>query len=272
MEIRRMKRKGIILFLHEKKSHKRNVPAVFYLQLTTKRYRNKDGSMGEFNTKIKEAKDEFKKKYSDLWWKQKSQDEGGYLYIEPDPELYEFLKHIGFLGFHETNHGEIIYKHQLIKYLFGNGHKLYANGYYARKGEVEIHHLDNDPTNNEVDNLKYVSPQLNRYCSESLFLTYYGDPSETSSKIPEGQKEAEKMLYLTLERYLKRYGVYCNDRPKLEELLKMFHHYGREYITSRLGQSPNPLFLDTLRDFASDELTAEDVVKKLDTDFSTFDL
>jgi hypothetical protein len=262
IEIRSLNRQGSSIKLPSLESpNRKRIPAVFLQQSSKKRFRKEDGSMGRFKEKIREAKNKFKQEYSELPWQQRSNT--GYLYLKVNncPGLYDFLEHIGFIGFHETNSGDTIYQHQLIKYLIGNGHYLYSNGYYARKGEVEIHHLDNDPTNNRVENLKYVSHQLNVYCAHSLFLPYNGKISKNSSMtIPEGKEEAEKMKYATLDAYLKRYGVYCSNRQKLKELLNLFHYYQRESIVMRLGNSPDPEFIEILKDFATDRLAPDEVV------------
>ena len=63
--------------------------------------------------------------------------------------------------------------HQIVAFL-SSGWKWLENGETAPKGEIEVHHLDHDPTNNEPDNLILLSNQDHKIVSEACSTEYLG--------------------------------------------------------------------------------------------------
>jgi HNH endonuclease len=82
--------------------------------------------------------------------------------------LFLILEECGFFQFHATNTRRLIVGlHQVVAFAHF-GWKAYRNGFIARRGEVEVHHLDDDPTNNHPSNLVYVSPQENLLVAQAV--------------------------------------------------------------------------------------------------------
>jgi hypothetical protein len=176
------------------------VPPVFRTQEKIRLF--SQGSMKACRQSVKEAQ-AFIHQYPPKYYLR----DDGYRYFLGNSNLgqVECLEKAGFFDFHQTNAGQIVYEHQVEMFLFGSGHRHYRNGYYARKGEVEIHHLDNNRANNNPWNLRYVSPALNLLCARAIQQPYNGElPTQP---MPESPEEALEMMQLTLRRFLARFNV-----------------------------------------------------------------
>jgi hypothetical protein len=84
------------------------------------------------------------------------------------PFLFQLLEDLGFFQFHYTNKKKsLIYVHQVQSFIKRNGgyYLYHQKGIVCGKGEMECHHLDNNPSNNSQNNLKYVTPKENKLLS-----------------------------------------------------------------------------------------------------------
>jgi hypothetical protein len=207
---------------------KRSVPPVFKAQkLKKKQLRHcKHGSISALSKVISQAT--VFTKINFFTWKQTTD---GYLYLERDDarSLFNLLDKTGIFDFHVTNvQKKIIYQHQVSKFL-SNGWRLYANGYFARKGEVEIHHLDGNKQNNDPRNLRYVSPGLNYLCARAIKHEYTGE--DIPDNVTESYEEAEDLVKLTFKRYLKRLG-YSMNKSERDFLLSLDWNIARKILKS----------------------------------------
>lgn len=72
--------------------------------------------------------------------------------------LKALLEQYKFFQFHITNKGHIVSEHQIVAFFYW-GYKALLNGFTCIKGELDIHHIDSNPSNNDPDNLIYLSSQ-----------------------------------------------------------------------------------------------------------------
>lgn len=96
--------------------------------------------------------------------------QGDYLVLRAarNSHLYQLLHLVGFFDFHVTNTQRLIVGlHQVVAYAYW-GWKAYRNGFLARRGEVEVHHIDDNPLNNHPRNLIYVSPMENCLVAQAI--------------------------------------------------------------------------------------------------------
>ncbi|WP_338116588.1 HNH endonuclease [Synechocystis salina] len=187
---------------------------MFRAQTANRRKRDRHGSMLALCKSVAEVK---LFGYLDFTSWQVNKDGYFFLIRENKSEFFELLEKTGFFEFHETNTSKnSVYQHQVSKFL-ASGYKIYGRGYYARKGEVEIHHLDSNQQNNDPRNLRYVSPGLNYFIARSLRFPYTG---EISNCITETREEAKEMLLLSLKRTLNYRGRELTQE-QLDFLLKL---------------------------------------------------
>jgi hypothetical protein len=119
----------------------RTLPPVFRVQAANRRKRTRHGSMRALRESVAEVKSFG---YLDFTSWQVNKDGYFFLIRGNKSEFFELLEKTGFFEFHETNTSKnSVYQHQVSKFL-ATGYELYGRGYYARKGEVEIHHLDSN--------------------------------------------------------------------------------------------------------------------------------
>lgn len=111
-------------------------------------------------------------------------DDAGYVYLEPrhNTALFWLLHKAGFFEFHVTNKGRLISRHQVVAYA-NFGYRAFLNGFVARKGETELHHLDSVAGNDVPENLEYTSPADNLLCAEASRTSYRGKVESTQPTI-----------------------------------------------------------------------------------------
>lgn len=90
--------------------------------------------------------------------------EGGYkiLIRQENKKLFALLDQIGFFKFNKTNRRKTICGlHQIVIYIY-KGYKSFQLGGSINKHQMEVHHIDHDPSNNSHHNLEYTTPQNNK--------------------------------------------------------------------------------------------------------------
>lgn len=80
--------------------------------------------------------------------------------------LFKLLDIFCFFNYHQTNKGYTCYVSQIMLFISGNKSKCgwfdYIKGNFCLLNEKEVHHKDNDVTNNNCQNLQYVTPNENK--------------------------------------------------------------------------------------------------------------
>ena len=145
----------------------------------------------------------------------------GYAYClkRENQTQFSMLEKAGLMRFHITNRGNIFMLHQINMFLWGSGWKWYLKGYTASEGEVDIHHLDRNTLNNDPRNLRYVSPQLNKLCSEALGQKHNGpNPKKTMTESLLG---AAKIIQLSVNRFFLSLGIHSPNIPIARWLLNL---------------------------------------------------
>lgn len=128
-------------------------------------------------------------------------DDAGYVYLEPryNTVLYWLLHKAGFFQFHVTNKGRLISRHQVVAYA-NFGYRAFLNGFVARKGQTEVHHIDSCPGNDVPENLEYTSPTDNLLCAEASRTAYRGKVESTQPTIfnRQGKKIRDHVHHLLM--------------------------------------------------------------------------
>jgi hypothetical protein len=109
----------------------------------------------------------------------------GYLvcYKKNKEALFSFLNTNGFFDFHCTNSGWVVGVHQVVAFC-SYGYKALANGFTAKYGEIEVHHINNNPLSNEPDNLVYLSCADHQVVSMASKTPFYEKPSNKRIATP----------------------------------------------------------------------------------------
>jgi hypothetical protein len=127
---------------------------------------------------------------------------------ECNKELKGRLESDGFFTYHVTNRGHLVGEHQIVAYYFSGGIHHMKKGGLARKGELEVHHLNGRTGDNRPENLRYVSVRMhevitkhqrciNKYLkvfSKSGLEYYAEDGVEVPTK--KGRVVRDKISYL----------------------------------------------------------------------------
>lgn len=87
--------------------------------------------------------------------------------------IFHQLRLLGCFEFYATNNGHIVGLSQIVAFL-SYGWKAYKNGFTASKDEIEVHHIDGDVTNNDSDNLVYLSREDHQVVSDISYTPFYG--------------------------------------------------------------------------------------------------
>lgn len=113
------------------------------------------------------------------------QTHDGYLvcYKKNKEALFKFLSENGFFDFHCTNSGWVVGVHQVVAFCT-YGYKALANGFTAKYGEIEVHHINNNPLSNEPDNLVYLSCADHQIVSMASKTPFYEKPSDKRIATP----------------------------------------------------------------------------------------
>lgn len=95
-----------------------------------------------------------------------------YLSKNQNPILFKLLGQIGFFKFHCSNKKkQIVCYHQIVLFI-SKGYKYLIVGGSAKKGKTEIHHIDSNTSNNDVSNLVYTSPIINKAISTITSIVF----------------------------------------------------------------------------------------------------
>jgi len=89
---------------------------------------------------------------------------GDYLFLTRDKnkDLFKVLEKSGFFLLHKTNlKKRIVGLHQIVLYAW-EGYKILIWGGSIKRNQIEIHHIDHNPSNNSRDNLAYTTPHNNK--------------------------------------------------------------------------------------------------------------
>ena len=128
-------------------------------------------------------------------------DDAGYVYLEPrhNTVLFWLLHKAGFFQFLVTNKGRLIARHQVVAYA-NFGYRAFLNGFVARKGETEVHHINSSPGDDRESNLDYVSPADNLLCAEASRTNYRGKVQSTQPTIfnRQGKKIKDHVHHLLI--------------------------------------------------------------------------
>lgn len=102
----------------------------------------------------------------------------GYLvcYKNNKKNLFDWLESTGFFQFHVTNKGYVVGVHQIVAFAT-YGYKALANGFTAKFGEIEVHHINGNPLDNSPDNLVYLSCDDHHLVSRASDTPFYEKPS-----------------------------------------------------------------------------------------------
>jgi len=106
-----------------------------------------------------------------------SEKNNGYIFYrkECNKILFKRLKEKGFFDFHVTNKSQtIVSEHQIVLF-FDYGYKALNNGFVAKQGELEIHHINGITDDNRAANLVYLSSSDHHFVSavsDTPFLTF----------------------------------------------------------------------------------------------------
>lgn len=80
--------------------------------------------------------------------------------------LFKLLNQSGFFKLHYSNKKkQIVSFHQVVLFI-NKGWKKLAFDIQILKGQVEVHHLDHDPSNNCINNLAYTTPINNKIIAD----------------------------------------------------------------------------------------------------------
>lgn len=104
----------------------------------------------------------------------------GYLfYLKNKHEvLFNRLQRVGFFDFYTTNNGWIVSEHQIVAFFCCGGYKAMKNGFVAKKGEIEIHHINSVTTDNRPENLVYLSTSDHQAVSMLSHTAFLSDIKE----------------------------------------------------------------------------------------------
>jgi hypothetical protein len=122
--------------------------------------------------------------------------------------LKEQIGKDGFFDYHVTNKGYLVGEHQIVAYYFSGGIHHMRRGGVAKKGELEVHHLNGKTVDNKPANLRYVSVRMHEVITKhqrcinkflKVFtksgLNYYaGDQIEVPTR--KGRVVKDKVSYL----------------------------------------------------------------------------
>lgn len=85
-----------------------------------------------------------------------------FLTANQNKELFKLLNQTGFFKLHYSNRKkQIVGFHQVVLFVF-KGWKSLVFDTQIIKGQLEVHHLDHNPSNNHYSNLEYTTPENNK--------------------------------------------------------------------------------------------------------------
>lgn len=100
-----------------------------------------------------------------IWRVTKVKDGRLVLLAKHNTFVFDTLERLGCFKFYETNSGlHVIGVSQVVLFL-DHGWKALRNGFTMKKGEMEVHHIDGDVTNNDPKNLVALDKDGHAYIS-----------------------------------------------------------------------------------------------------------
>lgn len=159
----------------------------------------------------------------------------GYVFYsrEMNRKLFSLLDKSGFWDFHCTNRKKNICSlHQIVLYIH-KGWKLFLYGYLCDSNETEIHHLDHDPSNNNISNLVYVTSQENKLLSDICRFTYNGY-IKSESISPFGKRRDVsafiQIIQKTVKATFERLGITSPTESAFAWLMSLPQKLGKEIV------------------------------------------
>ena len=167
-----------------------------------------------------------------------SNKEGYVLLLASDnPALFEAITDLAFFDFQSTNiERAIVGYHQVVLYLHrGIWAWRYKSNKVIASGKTECHHLDSNPSNNNIDNLVYVTPQQNKLCANAVHSKYLGQVTsaciEHWSDFGNSLMDTANLIRLTIIRTFQGMGIDTSDIPKAAYFFFRLPRYiGKEII------------------------------------------
>ena len=142
--------------------------------------------------------------------------------------LFNLLHKIGFFKFHVTNKGHIVSYHQIVAFIF-NGWKKLKWGSKCIKGKTEIHHIDNNTSNNSPYNLAYTSPIINKAIATITSIVF---------------NKKDPLYYGTVQWSFQDFDVNYGDKGFLSLLISSIKALGKltnfDSLTSMFSIMPYP--------------------------------
>jgi hypothetical protein len=146
----------------------------------------------------------------------------GYIYLHrsDNPQLFRYLDRFGFFKFHRSNKSkQLVAYHQVVLYLHVGWKRFYYGQQYCCKGMLEIHHLNHCTTDNDKDNLWYVTPTENKalatiteVCFNKTTGLYKGMAKfdlDVINLFRDSARPFCKLLYDTLDATSKNFPSWC---------------------------------------------------------------
>lgn len=140
------------------------------------------------------------------------------LYHNHNKRLFRLLDEAAFFDFHITNNKLIVGLHQIVAYIY-KGYKAYYNGYTVSKGEVEVHHINSNTSDNSPGNLVYVSTQEHILISQaslnynSFSIVKSAAPCPFNNKglpVINPLKRLSYLVFITIKRTFHSLGISSN--------------------------------------------------------------
>ena len=182
----------------------------------------------------------------------------GYQYVlaKENKRLFQFLEQCRFFVFHCTNtKKEIAYVHQIVLYTDkrpGAGWRRERRGEVCCAGQMEVHHLDGDVTNNVYSNLWYVSPIENKLLAHATqnpeiindpakWVVHHGGEGGEIRPLT----QFKRLLELTLRRTMTRLGLDW-DKQEVQKWWRGLPSNAAHQLLAGLRSTMEPL-LDIFR-------------------------
>jgi hypothetical protein len=179
----------------------------------------------------------------------------GYVFLSrgQNKKLFSLLDTSGFWNFHCTNtKRKMCSLHQIVLYVW-KGWNLFLKGYTCNFHACEIHHIDHDPSNNNLDNLVYVTSQENKLLSDICRFTYNGTvKSAAINPFGQGNRKSKftriiKLIKVTFTRTFERLGLKTPPQSSFEWLLNLPQDLSHNIVSFWQSCPPsNKSFLDSV--------------------------
>lgn len=159
----------------------------------------------------------------------------GYVFLPRylNKKLFSLLDTSGFWLFHSSNKSQSICSlHQVILYIH-KGYHLLLKGYTCDMSCCEIHHLDHDPSNNNKENLVYVSSQENKLMSDVCRFTYNGyikSASINPFKKDNSKSRIINLIKKTVAATFSRFGLTAPTETSFNWLMSLPQDLGNKIV------------------------------------------